>query len=278
MTRMTPRAIARRLRRPQRGPSEGRTAAAAAALRERLRGGPPRLPKPQRLAYGNDVLMDNPPAVRRSRSGPRVAHKDLDNPPRAIEVQPSRGVAHIPTGATADHSIKRTNPSKQPRHSTHSFIATAPVTRDHGRGVPRDVSPERQRLDGGAGDARAQARDDARSDRQRRARPVSARGADALNGSAVALARGAAPPTDGRVAPNPQPRPRPVQGRPVLASEDLVALPPLRARRQATPHERTSLAGMPGVRAAAAIAATIERNRRAEVRRNGRSRWCARTC
>ena len=71
--------------------------------------------------------MDNPPAVRRSRSGPRVAHKDLDNPPHAIEVQPSRGVAHIPTGATADHSIKRNHPSKQPRHSTHSFIATAPV-------------------------------------------------------------------------------------------------------------------------------------------------------
>ena len=162
---MTPRDIARRLRRPQRGPSEGRTAAAAAAaLRERLRGGPPRPPKPQRLAYGNDVLMDNPPAVRRIPKRPRVAHKDLDNPPHAIEVQPSRGVAHIPTGATADHSIKRTNPSKQPQTFdtlVYRYCASAPGLDD--RRVPPRLRPQPIAGDDGRQEPGDPARDRRRS-------------------------------------------------------------------------------------------------------------------
>ena len=46
----------------------------------------------------------------------------------------------------------------------------------------------------------------------------------------MALAHGAPPPTDGGVAPNPQPRPRPLQRRSVFAFEDLVALPGVRTR------------------------------------------------
>ena len=48
---------------------------------------------------------------------------------------------------------------------------------------------------------------------------------------------------------------------------------------QATPHERTFAgSGCPSCVRRRRIAATIERNRRAEVRPEGRSRWCARTC
>ena len=137
---------------------------------------------------------------------------------------------YAPMGADALRRRPGSVPSVWPLAEDGGWQPHDLGARHDGRGVQGVVPPERQCLDGGAGD------------RERKRETMLAQIASGERDQSV-LGR-PSPPTVPRwrsltvlhpqlmdgVAPDPQPRPRPLQRRSVFASEDLVALPGVRTR------------------------------------------------